>query len=532
MLPGGAASWYEPHPYGVLPLGNQPPSTAGNQTTHRRTMNRLGSLSALLLGPAATEQACLDLLCDLVTFLEVEDVCQLSASCSGLYILLHAGDAWKQLYHVMSPQRLVFCGSWKESAVRMRLGRLGIGGEKRVRRHTHIRISRDRAVYNDTLFQSWLCTILPTTYKLTPPPGLRSRLPPVPALPATLSVAEFDRFEANNTPLLIVGGATAWPLFKLLAGDMQNLWRHQDKIFGGTADRSPALFRCEHTHMTVEDYCRYAKQQRDERPIYLFDSEFRDSGAMRADMFTVPETFGRDDFFKVLGPHMRPKYRWLIAGPKRGGSSFHVDPNYTSAWNACLTGRKRWIMFPPGCVPCGIYPSEDMSNVTAPQSLSEWLLNHYDASVAKYSKEGREVIANAGDIVFVPCGWWHFVVNLADSVAITQNYVSRHNLAKVLLFLQKLPKSISGIGEDEPDGEQLTAVRRCRIAKEFEDGMRRKYPEQLERALAERRHTLEQREGVCRRKRPREESPSQEQFSLLDDSVGDAGFAFTFSELQ
>lgn len=62
----------------------------------------------------------------------------------------------------------------------------------------------------------------------------------------------------------------------------------------------------------------------------------------------------------------RPDWRWLIAGPTRSGSSFHVDPNGTSAFNACLSGSKKWILFPPHSVPPGVIPTQDGSEVKTP----------------------------------------------------------------------------------------------------------------------------------------------------------------------
>jgi hypothetical protein len=39
-------------------------------------------------------------------------------------------------------------------------------------------------------------------------------------------------------------------------------------------------------------------------------------------------------------------------------------------------------------------------------------------------------------MIFVPRGWWHCVLNVDDTVAVTQNYVSDCNLTQVLHFLQ------------------------------------------------------------------------------------------------
>lgn len=51
----------------------------------------------------------------------------------------------------------------------------------------------------------------------------------------------------------------------------------------------------------------------------------------------------------------------------------------------------------------------------------EWYLNYYKET-QKLKIKPLEGICRAGEIIFVPNGWWHMVINLEDSIAIVSVY--------------------------------------------------------------------------------------------------------------
>lgn len=102
---------------------------------------------------------------------------------------------------------------------------------------------------------------------------------------------------------------------------------------------------------------------REQSPMYLFDNDFAEKAPVLLQEYEVP-TYFKEDFFSLLGPKDRPSFRWILIGPPKSGSSFHKDPNATSAWNGLISGMKKWILFPPDVVPPGVFPSDDGWEVT------------------------------------------------------------------------------------------------------------------------------------------------------------------------
>ncbi|KAJ1923541.1 hypothetical protein IWQ60_005820 [Tieghemiomyces parasiticus] len=490
------------HPTGIKPWGNSfldrvqvtPEGlTPEGQLYRSPTTVRQATLGSLaVLG----DQLILDILGDHLTGPELARVQRVNR---GLYAFARHEDLWRTRTIADFGGDFEFDRTWRQTYRRRTLRRSPIHPTAQSAPAGIVDTAFQlTGFYSDTLFHPWL-------YATSNLDRLRAsqRGTPIPRR-SGLSLAEFIReYEEPALPVIITDVARQWPAFKR--------WNREYLLdaFGHVA------FRAEAIDITLHNYYRYADQQTlDESPIYLFDKQFGRTCPALLDDFEVPEYFG-EDLFHVLGdvasattsaggidatisptpPSHRPDYRWIIIGPARSGSTFHKDPNATSAWNAVITGAKKWIMFPPDCLPPGVFTNADQSEVTSPVSLMEWFHNYYDAvkpyqpvtpSVLRSSgtaatdatlpRGAFEGTCHAGEIVFVPRGWWHCVLNLDDSVALTQNYVSRRNLPDVLDFLQCKRNQISGVP--------------CNLAphlyERFTEAFMRHYPNELEEVQADR----------------------------------------------
>ncbi|KAK9289396.1 hypothetical protein L1049_007551 [Liquidambar formosana] len=382
------------HSHGVQPLGN----LYLTPSSHNSRNTGLGNLQTL------TDELVLEIL----GLLGGTHLGVLATVSKSFYVFCDHEPLWKNLVLENLIDGFLYNGSWKYTYIAACNPSFDVSSI----RSSGLRV---RDFYSDYLFQSWLCANL----EMKPEWLERDNIP----RRKGISIEEFVlHFEEPNKPVLLEGCLDNWVALEKWDRDFLV------KLCGDVK------FSVGPVEMKLDDYFKYSDQAREERPLYLFDPKFAEKVPQLGLDYEVPVYF-REDLFGVLG-NERPDYRWIIIGPAGSGSSFHIDPNSTSAWNAVIKGSKKWVLFPPDVVPPGVHPSPDGTEVACPVSIIEWFMNFYGAT-KEWKKKPIECVCKAGEVIFVPNGWWHLVINLEDSIAITQNFASRMNLLNVLDFLNR-----------------------------------------------------------------------------------------------
>ena len=429
------------HPGGVLPHGNAL-VVSPEDARARRDRRRLGLGKLAALDDATLLDVCDKLSRDLEGARALARLARASKACRAF--ATHE-DVWKAATLTVHGGRFRWCssGRWVDVFARtQRRGKKRGREEEEEEEEEEDKVGRgvviQTPIFSDALHQRYMCAAMSLEDEWVD--DAPSTVPEETA--AALSVEEFrERYESVNLPVVIRGAANAWPA--MTTWTRERLGRdfgETDFVVGGY-------------DVALRDFFAMSDACRDDTPLYLFDPSFGEKAPALAREYNVPEYFAEDDYFKHMGEG-RPHYRWLIVGPSRSGSIFHKDPNATSAWNAVVSGRKKWVMFPPDVIPPGVHPSEDGAEVAQPLSMVEWFASFYDfARDADAASRPLECVCEPGDVLFVPSGWWHMALNVTECIAVTQNFVSRHNARKVFAFLDtKCENLVSGTTRDRRGG--------------------------------------------------------------------------------
>jgi histone arginine demethylase JMJD6 len=202
-------------------------------------------------------------------------------------------------------------------------------------------------------------------------------------------------------------------------------------------------------------FLRYMQENRDDSPLYIFDSNFDGKGKFSQKLlreYTVPSYF-QNDLFEYISTSRRPPYRWILIGPQRSGSCIHIDPLATHAWNTLIVGQKRWVLFPPHI------PKHVVKGTALIKSGEDDEAIHYFTTILPRIKEQAsqrhrhhqeyhnfacyEFTQQAGETVFVPHGWWHAVLNLTHTIGVTQNFASTTQFDDVWMQVRSSRKRLA-----------------------------------------------------------------------------------------
>lgn len=207
-----------------------------------------------------------------------------------------------------------------------------------------------------------------------------------------------------NGPLLRPGGSRLWPA--------QRRWNWQffasmpgARLELSDAAGNPSLVT------TVTDYVQ-AILQRPNVPLaqqYLSGWRFFEERPDMLNDFAEPITASQDALQRIPAEIFKPLL-WLMIGGDNSGTALHYDVLNTHAWLTVIEGRKRLALHPPVLGDCPYERKREraLQVLATRRNCGDW----------------RYFEIEKGDLLFIPAGWWHEVVNDAPTIGLTRNFAS------------------------------------------------------------------------------------------------------------
>ena len=208
--------------------------------------------------------------------------------------------------------------------------------------------------------------------------------------------------------------------------------------------------------MTLQEYLGYWKSDRSEL-LYLKDWHFTKDHPGGQDFYQVPDYF-KSDWLNEYWQDQNDDYKFVYLGPKGSWTPFHTDVFGSYSWSANVSGYKKWIFFQPDTQPQNVY---DISKVIPKsEDFDMKLKSHGDL-------EYFEVVQGPGEVIFVPSGWYHQVLNMTDTLSINHNWFNATNIQyiwnQLRCELQNVKKEISDCFEVN-DEEWKTTCQKVLLA--------------------------------------------------------------------
>lgn len=250
------------------------------------------------------------------------------------------------------------------------------------------------------------------------------------------------------TGLCVLENGETWPA---LSWSVQDLAARSCPTTKVSLDGGPSFARASicSGKVSMTEYQRYceADADGDSTPLYVFDADFLKStfsdGSLVSSASSIPACFSNDMMSCCNGTRFRPlPPAWLLVGVVGSGTPIHDHP-LTVAWNALLTGLKLWCCLPPdvdeSLLLLNLHDNneeeDDDEEFDFDVSARQWFGRCCQEQLVEHSG-AKIIVQRPGEVLFVPAGWFHVVLNVETSTAISMSLTLARDLPAALALLQ------------------------------------------------------------------------------------------------
>ncbi|MFJ7890440.1 cupin-like domain-containing protein [Lysinibacillus xylanilyticus] len=229
-----------------------------------------------------------------------------------------------------------------------------------------------------------------------------------------------SEFESVSRPLLVKNYAKNWGAFK-----KWNLDFFKSQYGEYIVDAS---YKNQYYELSLKEYISYITEiPADHRamPELYLNWKFQYEASKLSSDYKEPHFITNLFNQKLFDQRIQKQYSWIYVGPKGSGSPLHIDIDNTHGWNALLSGEKEWIF---------LSPNENEKIKEAKKTIPN--LDLFDETILNKLPElnYERLVQEEGDLLIIPSGWWHQVINNDLTIALTENYVNKHNIVD---FIEK-----------------------------------------------------------------------------------------------
>ncbi len=256
-----------------------------------------------------------------------------------------------------------------------------------------------------------------------------------------LEASKTDKsFLSLELPTVIRGGVKNWPAFEKWTAEFFTKNYGNVEVPLSNYKKDPYQKASTKNTLSIKNYLESAQriaagEADDNEDMYSAGWFFKSEHSELKNDVLLPEYFQKNWADKVQKA-IRFETDSILFGHPKVESPLHTDSFFVSTYIAMIKGTKRLRLVHPKYTPF-VHNGYDVFDEQKLQRL-------FEQDVPVY-----ECVAEEGDLVWFPPGWWHHVKNESFTISLTTNFVSdqhflafeqqvRATIVKPMLALSKL----------------------------------------------------------------------------------------------